>query len=88
MDKPDFNIPSDFKLKILATNWGLTASVDAFCEKAKAEGYDGIEMWWQGDKQKQDELFSALKKHQLDVGFYAVRTKVILRKTCSSFSIK
>ncbi|MBN8789197.1 MAG: twin-arginine translocation signal domain-containing protein [Terrimonas sp.] len=30
MDKPDFTIPPDFKLKILATNWGLTATVDAF----------------------------------------------------------
>lgn len=69
MDKPSFAIPPDFTLKIMATNWGLSSSVDEFCEKAKAEGYDGIEMWWQGSKEKQDELFSALKKHKLEVGF-------------------
>ena len=69
MDKPAFTIPPDFSLKIMATNWGLTDSVDVFCERAKAEGYDGIEMWWQGNKEKQDELFSALKKHQLEIGF-------------------
>lgn len=69
MNKPDFHIPQNFSLKIMATNWGLSSSVDAFCEKAKAEGYDGIEMWWQGNKEKQDELFSALKKHKLDIGF-------------------
>ena len=69
MNKPAFTIPVDFSLKIMATNWGLTDTVDAFCEKAKAEGYDGIEMWWPGGKAQQGELFGALKKHQLDIGF-------------------
>ncbi|MDR0793982.1 MAG: sugar phosphate isomerase/epimerase [Chitinophagaceae bacterium] len=69
MNKPSFAIPPNFNLKILATNWGLSATVDEFCAKAKAEGYDGIEMWWPGSKEKQDELFAALKKHRLDIGF-------------------
>jgi len=34
----------------------------------KKEGYDGIEIWWPAENKK-DELFAALKKHQLEVGF-------------------
>lgn len=59
----------DFELKILATNWGFQGTLEEYCAKAKKEGYDGIEIWWPGDKKKQDELFDCLKKHQLDVGF-------------------
>ena len=33
------------------------------------EGYDGIEIWWPGEANGQQELFTALKKHSLDVGF-------------------
>jgi sugar phosphate isomerase/epimerase len=58
-----------FGLKILATNWGFNGTLDAFSTKAKKEGYDGIEMWWPMEKASQDELFSSLKKHQLEVGF-------------------
>lgn len=58
-----------FGLKVLATNWGFNGTLDAFCAKAKKEGYDGIEMWWPMEKASQDELFSNLKKHRLDIGF-------------------
>ena len=68
--KPDFTMNPGFQLKILATNWGYQGSTDSFCEKAKKEGYDGLEIWWPtDDKPAQDELFTALKKHHLDVGF-------------------
>lgn len=66
--KPSFHLPSNFAIKILATNWGFDGSVDQFCAKAKKEGYDGIEMWWPSAKTAQDELFDALKKHQLELG--------------------
>ena len=56
-------------LKIIGTNWGFTGNVDSFCEKAKAAGYDGIEMWWPTDAKNRDELFAALKKHGLAIGF-------------------
>ena len=56
-------------LKILGTSWGFNGSVDSFCQKVKAEGYDGIEMWWPTDAKAHDELFAALKKHGLDIGF-------------------
>ncbi len=58
-----------YSLKVFGTSWGFEGSVESFCTKAKAEGYDGIEMWWPATKQKQDELFAALKAHQLDIGF-------------------
>ncbi|MBO9614579.1 MAG: TIM barrel protein [Dyadobacter sp.] len=56
-------------LKVLGTNWGFQGTTDQFCAAVKKEGYDGIEMWWQGSKDKQKELFEALKKHNLEVGF-------------------
>ena len=59
----------NFELKILATNWGFPGSLDAYCNKVKKEGYDGIEIWWPMEKADQDELFSSLKKYNLEVGF-------------------
>ena len=56
-------------LKILATNWGFPGSLNEFCERVKKEGYDGIEIWWPSEKKNQDELFTSLKKHDLQVGF-------------------
>ncbi len=58
-----------FKLKLLATNWGFSGGLDAYCEKVKKEGYDGIEIWWPLEKKDQDNLFASLKKHDLEVGF-------------------
>lgn len=60
-----------FDLKVLGTNWGFRGTVDEFCAKVKKEGYDGIEMWWPMEKKAQDELFAALKKHNLEIGFLA-----------------
>jgi sugar phosphate isomerase/epimerase len=54
---------------IMATNWGFPGSLHEYCEKVKKEGYDGIEIWWPLEKEKQDELFTALKNHGLTVGF-------------------
>lgn len=58
-----------FDLKVLGTSWGFHGTLDEFCAKVKKEGYDGIEMWWPGEKKEQDELFAALKKHGLEIGF-------------------
>jgi sugar phosphate isomerase/epimerase len=68
-NKPAFSSNAGFSLKILGTNWGFKGTVDQFCASAKKEGYDGIEMWWPTEKKGQDELFDALKKHSLDIGF-------------------
>lgn len=51
------------------TDWGRTSSMDAFCEKAKVAGYDGIEVWLPSSEEDQDALRKALEKHDLKVGF-------------------
>ncbi|MER0440620.1 TIM barrel protein [Emticicia sp. W12TSBA100-4] len=63
------NVDSKFQLKIMATNWGWSGSLDAFCAAAKKEGYDGIEMWWPNEAKDQKELFAALEKHDLEIGY-------------------
>jgi sugar phosphate isomerase/epimerase len=68
-DKPVFTMNKNFELKILATNWGFNGTMDEYCAKVKKEGYDAIEIWWPMDKNGQDEMFSALKKYNLEVGF-------------------
>jgi sugar phosphate isomerase/epimerase len=58
-----------YQLKIMATNWGFDGSMDDFCAKAKGTGYDGIETVWPANSRQQEEIFTALKRHGLDVGF-------------------
>ncbi|MEO7961025.1 MAG: sugar phosphate isomerase/epimerase [Ginsengibacter sp.] len=61
---------NNFQLKILATNWGFEGTLDEYCAKVKKEGYDGIEIWWpSGEVKAREELFSTLKKYELEVGF-------------------
>lgn len=57
------------KLLIFQTNWGFQGSNDEFCAAAKKEGYDGIELWWPDKEIDQNDLFAALTKHKLKVGF-------------------
>jgi sugar phosphate isomerase/epimerase len=57
-----------FELLLLATGWGFTGTVDEFCNKARKEGYNGIEVLWPREKNAQEELFAALKKYQLELG--------------------
>ena len=60
----------NYALKILATSWGFQGTMDDFCAKVKKEGYDGIELWWPtNNKKAQDDLFAALKKYDLAIGF-------------------
>ncbi len=69
MDKPVFTQNNKFRLLIMATDWGFDGNRDQFCAAAKKEGYDGIEVWWPGDEKGQNELFDAVKKHGLQLGF-------------------
>ena len=59
----------DFRLIVLATNWGFPGSVAEYCARVKKDGYDGIEIWWPTQSKDQDELFAALKANGLQVGF-------------------
>lgn len=56
-------------LEFYQTDWGRQISWDAFCEKTKASGYDGIEIWFPSEEKSQTELKAALKKYNLKVGF-------------------
>ncbi len=69
--KVALNIPKIPKanLKILATNWGWERSLDELCAKIKKAGYDGLEYWWPTDAKDRNELFVALKKYNLEIGF-------------------
>jgi sugar phosphate isomerase/epimerase len=68
--KPMMPAPqSGYSLLIFATNWGFAGSWDEFASKIKQAGYDGMEVWWPGDEKNQNELFEALTKHKLQVGF-------------------
>ncbi len=79
---PLFQPPAAPKLKIMGTNWGFNGSTDAFCAKAKAEGYDGIEMWWT----TAPTLFEALKKHGLEIGFLVGDGSTDYKKHLDSFN--
>jgi len=68
-NKPELTMNKSFELKILATNWGFEGTVDEYCSKVKQHGYDGIEIWWPTERKAQDELFAALRKNNLEVGF-------------------
>ena len=57
------------KIEFFQTDWGRQISWDAFCEKTKASGYDGLETWFPRDEKSQVELKSALEKYDLKVGF-------------------
>jgi sugar phosphate isomerase/epimerase len=68
-DIPSIPVKKGFELMVLATGWGFQGSLDLLCSKVKKEGYDGMEMWWPMDSKGREELFSALKKYDLQVGF-------------------
>ncbi|MGX1931070.1 sugar phosphate isomerase/epimerase family protein [Flagellimonas sp. 2504JD4-2] len=53
------------KLLFFQTNWGNTLSWDAFCERAKTSGFDGIDVWLPAAPESQEALKTALKKHGL-----------------------
>jgi len=60
---------SGYSLLIFATNWGFSGSWDEFASKIKQAGYDGTELWWPTDEKSRNELFEALNKFKLQVGF-------------------
>lgn len=63
-----FNVPAQFELLILATNWGFQGTLEAFCAKAKADEYDGIEIWAPRKKKEQEKLIKSLEKYSLSLG--------------------
>ncbi len=67
---PKIPVRQGFELLFMQTDWGFVGNRDEFCAAVKKEGYEGIEVWWPGDKaETQKELFDAVKKHNLQIGF-------------------
>src|ERR1700753_4109108 len=58
-----------FQLKLLATDWGFTGTLDEDGAKAKAAGNEGSEIWWHLEPDQQEAVFAMLKKYGLEVGF-------------------
>lgn len=65
------------QLQFFQTDWGRNVSWDAFCEKTKAAGYDGIETWF--PKKLEDRLAAdkALEKYGLKVIYLAGADKTV-----------
>ena len=80
-----YKMNKDYELIVLATNWGFAGNTDAFCAAAKKEGYDGIEIWWPGNENDQKELFTALKKFNLKVGFLTAGGGATVTEHLASF---
>jgi sugar phosphate isomerase/epimerase len=59
------------KLLFFQTDWGNELSWDAFCEKVRNDGYDGIEVWFPDDIEDQIALKSAIEKYDLMVIYLA-----------------
>ena len=57
------------KILFFQTDWGNTLSMDAFLAKAKASGYDGVELWMPTSEEKKNSLKEGLKKYELQVIF-------------------
>lgn len=68
LNTPDFPVPANFSLKILATNWGFSGTWDAFAAKAKEAGYDGVEVWVMTDEKGRADFTAAMQKHGLSFG--------------------
>jgi sugar phosphate isomerase/epimerase len=58
-----------FQLRILATDWGFTGTLDEYGAKVRDAGYDGVEIWWSLDPERQKAVFDMLAKYNLQAGF-------------------
>ena len=67
----EFNPYSRIKLETYATNWGFQGSIDDFASKAKAVGYDGIEVWIPQNSEAIAALRDAVAKYDLKLGLLA-----------------
>ena len=62
-------ISAQQKILFFQTDWGNTLTMDAFLAKAKAAGYDGVELWMPAGEDKKKSLQEGLKKYELEVIF-------------------
>ena len=57
-----------YELIVLGTNWGFSGTIQEFCARIKADGFDGAEIWYPADEKGQQELQDAFKKNGLRFG--------------------
>ncbi|GGW47614.1 sugar phosphate isomerase/epimerase family protein [Arenibacter certesii] len=57
------------KVLFFQTDWGNQLNYDAFCERVKDAGYDGIEVWRPSKRESQTSLKEAIAKHGLKLIF-------------------
>ena len=55
------------KVLYFQTSWGFEGTPEAFIKKAKASGYDGIEIWSPTDKKEQIQISKFLKEQNMKV---------------------
>jgi sugar phosphate isomerase/epimerase len=67
--KKRISIPPDFSIRVMATNWGFTGSLDEFCANVKKAGYDGIEVVFPHDESGQKALLETVRAHGLLYAF-------------------
>jgi len=56
-----------FSVKYYCTSWGRTESWDAFCEKVKKAGFDGVETVLPASADEQKQMADALRRHGLSL---------------------
>ena len=54
-------------VRFFCTNWGMVETWDAFCERIKSAGFDGVETWMPAADAEKDAMFAALEKHDLEL---------------------
>jgi sugar phosphate isomerase/epimerase len=74
-----------FQLKIMATDWGFPGTLDEYGAKVRAAGYDGIEIWWSLEPERQKAVFDMLAKYQLDVGFLCAGSQSDFKEHFATF---
>ena len=55
------------KVLYFQTSWGFEGTPEAFIKKAKASGYDGIEIWSPTNKKEQIRISKLLKEENMKV---------------------
>lgn len=83
--QPSMNIPPDFKIRFHATNWGYPGDLESFCEKAKKEGYEGIEVWAPRDAKGQETLLNIINQYKLDLGVLIGSSETDVKSHTRSF---
>lgn len=82
---PDSTLPVSVPVYFFATNWGFNGDLVTFCQKSKAAGYDGIEMWVPGNKAQRDLLLNTVAQFDLKLGLLTGSGKSVFEEHRTDF---